>query len=157
MLLKKIFDRAGLERMLAFWRFKGKQVSFSYGMFDSLKPGNIEMLTQAANRGDVLLVAVKSDDLVESLKGKGFLAHNQFNRAYMVASQMLVSGVFVVNKDELTEMVSMVKPSSITCCNMISSEELEALRKGIGAGGHVFQVDTSLTVEEPLPEAPKED
>jgi len=140
---RKIFDSVELDQMLAFWRFRDLSVSMAYGTFDILKPGTIEMLIMAAEKGQVLLVAVKPDTIVQKHKGEGFPLNNQCDRAFTVASQMLVSGVHVVEVEDPLELVEKVKPVAIYCCDI----EVNAFQKIEEWGGEFFKVDTDKAVE----------
>lgn len=144
---KKILDSVGLHRMLAFWKFKGFKVAMAYGTFDGLKPGAINMLIQAANKGSVLLVAVKPDEVVKKHKGEGNPAYNQCNRAIMVASQLLVSGVYLVEEEDPTELVKKVQPVALAYCVNAAEIEVKAFEQVKDWKGEVIQVDTSKTFE----------
>ena len=97
----KILSKSELKRKLAFWRYKDQRIVMVYGTFETLKPGIVDMIMQAANQGDVLLVALRSDRLVQKQKGEGCPQFNQFNRAYVLASLLQVSGIVVVEEDEI--------------------------------------------------------
>ena len=145
---RKILGQEELERMLAFWRFKDKSVSLAYGTFDVLKPGSIEMIIQAANKANVLLVAVKSDDLVAKQKGAGNPLNHQCNRAMALAAQMLVSGVYIVGSEDPSALVELVKPAVIVHCKNSTEKEISAFKKIIEREGEVLEVDTSTAIEQ---------
>lgn len=144
---KKILDSVGLDRMLAFWRFKGLKVAMAYGTFDGLKPGAIDMLFQAANKGSVLLVAVKPDDVVKKHKGEGNPSFNQCNRATMVASQLLVSAVYLVEVEDPTELIQKVQPVALAYCMNAADIEVKAFEQVKNWKGEFIQIDTSKTFE----------
>lgn len=51
------------------WRQEGQKLVFTNGCFDLLHGGHIWLLQQAKTWGDILLVAVNSDESVRLLKG----------------------------------------------------------------------------------------
>ncbi len=50
-------------------RIKGKKMVFTNGCFDVIHAGHIDMLQKAKSKGDVLVVAINSDDSVHRIKG----------------------------------------------------------------------------------------
>jgi bifunctional ADP-heptose synthase (sugar kinase/adenylyltransferase) len=149
-LYRKILNQVALKRILAFWRYKDQRITMAYGTFETLKPGNVDMLVQAANHGDVLLVAIRSDKLVKNQKGEGRPIYNQFNRAYILASQLMVSGICVVEEGTLFELVDMVRPDFTAFCKNASEEEKKVLQGVIDWGGEYVEVDTEKTLSEPI-------
>jgi D-beta-D-heptose 7-phosphate kinase/D-beta-D-heptose 1-phosphate adenosyltransferase len=150
-LYRKILNQVELKRRVAFWRYKDQRITMAYGAFDMLKPGNVDLLIQAANKGEALLVAIRSDEYIKSQKGDGNPIHNQFNRAYMLASQLLVSGICVVEKDEVSELINMVRPVAIAFCKHAPEGEKEIFRKVKDWNGEAIEVDTDIVLEEPAP------
>jgi len=144
---KKILGRAELERLLAYWNFKKQKVSLAYGTFDVLKPGTIDMIIQASNRGDVLLVAVKTDELVANHKGEGNPTNHHCNRAFAIASLQLVSAVHVVNTEDPSELIDLVKPTTVVCCKHAVDIETRAFDRVHDWGGEVIQLDTDRPIK----------
>jgi len=144
---KKILSPEDMGRMVAFWHFKNKSISLAYGTFDVMKPGTIEMIIQAANKGDVLLVAIKPDDLVAKHKGAGNPKNQQSNRALTIAAQMLVSGVYIVEEESPSKLVEQVRPAAITACKHATEREIKAFEQVKEWEGDVFIVDTDEPVD----------
>lgn len=48
---------------------KGKKIVFTNGCFDILHLGHVEYLNEAKAQGDLLIVAINSDESVRKLKG----------------------------------------------------------------------------------------
>ena len=65
---KIIHDRAQLVDVLGGLRAAAKRIVMTNGCFDLLHVGHVRALEDARSRGDVLLVAVNSDDSVRRLK-----------------------------------------------------------------------------------------
>jgi len=148
-LYRKILNQVALKRMLAFWRYKDQRITMAYGTFETLKPGNIDMLIQAANHGEALLVAIRSDILVNKQKGEGRPIYNQFNRAYVLASQLMVSGICVVEEGAFHELIDMVRPDFIVFCKNALEDEKKVMQGVIDWGGEYVEVDAEITLSEP--------
>src|ERR1700683_3774671 len=63
------FTRAELVCARSHWKRAGKTVVFTNGCYDILHPGHIRLLEQARSLGDVLILALNTDDSVARLKG----------------------------------------------------------------------------------------
>ncbi|MFA4862955.1 MAG: adenylyltransferase/cytidyltransferase family protein, partial [Bacteroidales bacterium] len=61
----KILDHKVLENRLAMWRFLNNKIVFTNGCFDILHRGHIEYLSQARDRGAVLIIGLNSDASVK--------------------------------------------------------------------------------------------
>lgn len=144
---KKIIGKEQLKRLLAYWNFKDQKVSLAYGTFDVLKPGTIDMIIQASSKGDVLLVAVKTDELVGKHKGAGNPTNHHCNRALAVASLQLVSAVHVVNTEDPSEFIDMVKPTAVVYCKHAGDVETRAFDKVHEWGGEVIRLDTDRPIK----------
>jgi len=66
----KIRDRASLQVELEARRAAGQRIVLTNGCFDVLHAGHVTSLRQAREQGDVLVVALNSDDSVRRLKGE---------------------------------------------------------------------------------------
>ena len=73
----------------------GKKIVFTNGCFDLLHLGHVRYLEQAKALGDVLIVAVNSDDSVRALKGKGRPLIPQDQRAEIMAALACVDFVII--------------------------------------------------------------
>ena len=67
----KVKERDELASVLADLRAEGKRVVFTNGCFDILHAGHCTYLELARGAGDLLVVALNSDESVRQLKGDG--------------------------------------------------------------------------------------
>ena len=67
---EKIKERDELEEILEDLKRRGKKVVFTNGCFDILHIGHIRCLEEAKRLGDILVVALNSDQSVRSIKGQ---------------------------------------------------------------------------------------
>ena len=106
----KILDRHALERNLAFWRFKSRKIVFTNGCFDILHRGHVEYLSQARNKGDVLVVGLNTDASVRRLKGANRPVNPQEARAMVLASLFFVDAVVLFDENTPYELIKTVQP-----------------------------------------------
>jgi rfaE bifunctional protein nucleotidyltransferase chain/domain len=106
----KIFDRALLANRLAMWRFLNNKIVFTNGCFDILHRGHIEYLSQARDKGAVLIIGLNSDASVKRIKGEGRPVQDEMSRALILASLRFVDAVVMFDEDTPYELIKLVKP-----------------------------------------------
>jgi rfaE bifunctional protein nucleotidyltransferase chain/domain/rfaE bifunctional protein kinase chain/domain len=103
-------DITGLTRMVAEARALGARIVFTNGCFDVLHRGHIGYLVQARQLGEVLIVAVNSDESVRRLKGPGRPVNPQEDRAGVLAALGCVDHVIIFDDDSPTDLLEAIRP-----------------------------------------------
>jgi D-beta-D-heptose 7-phosphate kinase/D-beta-D-heptose 1-phosphate adenosyltransferase len=106
----KVLDRAALATRVATWRLAGKRIVFTNGCFDLLHAGHLSLLQTAARQGDVLVLAINSDDSVARLKGAGRPLMSATERAALLAALECVDAVTIFPEDTPLETIALVRP-----------------------------------------------
>ncbi len=106
----KLFDEASLLNTVCDWRDAGMRIVFTNGCFDVLHSGHVRYLEQAATLGDVLIVAVNSDDSVRRLKGKTRPINELKDRMLLLAGLASVDAVVAFDEDTPEDLVCAVRP-----------------------------------------------
>ncbi len=107
---RKLVDLAQLGSIIADLHRAGQQVVFTNGCFDILHPGHILHLQQARQEGDVLVVALNSDESVRQLKGPGRPVFNEQERATVLAALEPVDYVIVFDTLRVTAIIEAIQP-----------------------------------------------
>lgn len=81
----------------------GKTVVFTNGCFDVLHGGHLHLLSEAKKRGDVLVVALDSDENVRRLKGSQRPVQDEQTRAKILAAMDIVDAVTIFNDTDENE------------------------------------------------------
>ena len=84
-----------LARQVAAHRAEGQRIVLTNGCFDVLHSGHTRYLNQAKQLGDVLVVALNSDESVRRLKGPGRPINNGADRAAVIAALSCVDYVTI--------------------------------------------------------------
>ena len=92
------------------WKRDGKQVVFTNGCYDLLHPGHIRLLESARNLGDILVLALNTDDSVARLKGPSRPLLTLEQRAQMAAALQAVDVVTSFDEDTPRELIAAVLP-----------------------------------------------
>jgi len=107
---RKLFSPKVLKGILDSLKARGKRIVFTNGCFDLLHPGHLDLLRQARREGDVLVVAINSDESVRRLKGPGRPVFSQDERAALLAGLEFVDFVTVFEEDTPYEVISLLRP-----------------------------------------------
>lgn len=81
------------------------------GCYDVLHRGHIDLLTRAAELGDLVIVGINSDAAIKRLKGPTRPINNQDDRIAMLRALRMVDTVFVIDSDTVTSAILEVKPA----------------------------------------------
>jgi len=99
-----------LERQMELHRAQGQRIVLTNGCFDVLHSGHTRYLNQAKQLGDILVVALNSDDSVRRLKGAGRPINNMVDRAAVVAALSCVDYVTVFDTPTATPLIRRLRP-----------------------------------------------
>lgn len=103
-------DREALVRALDAERAAGRTVVLANGCFDLLHVGHVRYLLGAAAEGDILLVAINSDESVRRNKGAGRPLQPEDERAEILASIEGVDYVTVFGEPTADDLIRAVRP-----------------------------------------------
>ena len=90
-----------------------ERVIFTNGVFDILHKGHFELLNEARNLGDKLIVGINSDESVKRLKGETRPVNNQTKRIAQLEMLPWVDEVVVFEEDTPYELIKQIKPHVI--------------------------------------------
>lgn len=136
----KVFERDRLVEQVANWRRSGKQIVFTNGCFDLLHAGHLELLHQAAQLGDVLVVAINSDASVRRLKGRERPLVAERERAAMLAALDCVDAVTIFDEDTPLEVLEAIRPDVLVKGQDYRVEQVIGRELVESAGGRVILV-----------------
>lgn len=106
----KFLDRDALVAARATWKQQNKKVVFTNGCYDLLHPGHIRLLESARSLGDVLILALNTDDSVARLKGPTRPLLPLEQRAAMACAVQAITAVTSFDEDTPRELIAAVLP-----------------------------------------------
>jgi rfaE bifunctional protein nucleotidyltransferase chain/domain len=109
----KLMSRDELQKQSNRWKLQGRKIVFTNGCFDILHKGHLELLTQAAALGDILVVGVNADLSVRKLKGDERPVNDESFRSLMLASLAIVDAVCIFPEDTPLELIQSIMPDII--------------------------------------------
>lgn len=87
-----------------------KTVVFTNGCFDILHSGHVDYLNKAKSFGDILIVALNTDESVKRIKGEKRPIVSQQHRAFLVSNLKSVDYVTFFDEDTPKEIIDALVP-----------------------------------------------
>jgi D-beta-D-heptose 7-phosphate kinase/D-beta-D-heptose 1-phosphate adenosyltransferase len=106
----QVLDAARLVELVRTEREHGARVVFTNGCFDVLHSGHVGYLAEARDLGDLLIVAVNSDDSVRRLKGPQRPVNATADRVAVLTALSCVDAVVVFDEDSPAALIEAVRP-----------------------------------------------
>ncbi|MCA2967256.1 MAG: adenylyltransferase/cytidyltransferase family protein [Acidobacteriaceae bacterium] len=108
--MAEFYTRAELVEQRARWKSEGRKVVFTNGCYDILHPGHVRLLESARSLGDVLVLALNTDDSVARLKGPTRPLLSEQQRTQMALALAAVDAVTLFDEDTPRELIAAVLP-----------------------------------------------
>src|SRR5690242_17122035 len=134
--MSKFYTRGELLAQRSAWKSESKKVVFTNGCYDILHPGHIRLLERARSLGDVLILALNTDESVQRLKGPSRPFFSEDQRSRLALQLEAVDAVTLFDEDTPRELIAEVLPDVLVkgadwAHFIAGSEEVKA------AGGEV--------------------
>ncbi len=107
----EVLSREALARRVASDRARGVTHAFANGCFDLLHVGHVRYLEAAKQEGDVLVVAINSDESVRRNKGEGRPLVPQDERAEVLAALRCVDYVTAFGETTADDLIRALRPN----------------------------------------------
>ncbi len=108
---RKIVALDKLLTLRELWRWEGRKVVFTNGVFDILHAGHVKVLEKAKAQGDLLVVGINSDASVKALeKAPGRPINKWRDRAEVVAALACVDAVVSFGESTPEKLMSRLRP-----------------------------------------------
>lgn len=133
----KLISESLLVEKIADAQAKGKKVVFTNGCFDVLHKGHAHLLRQAETFGDMVVVALNSDESVRRLKGNDRPINNLQDRAEMLSHLSPVNWVVAFEQDTPQELIEKLKPDVLVKGGDYAVDDIIGAEFVTGRGGEV--------------------
>ena len=122
-------------------RAAGKRIVMTNGCFDLIHPGHIHYLQQAADLGDVLVVAVNDDDSVRRLKGPSRPLNSVADRMAVLSALQAVDYVVSFGEDTPASLIETIAPDVLVKGGDYTVEQIAGHESVLARGGDVIILD----------------
>ena len=136
----KIVSQDELVQIAAREKRAGRRVVFTNGCFDLLHPGHVRCLADARRLGDLLIVAVNSDQSVRGNKGADRPLVPQQDRAEVLAALASVDYVAIFDEPTPRELISRVLPNILVKGADWALDQVAGREEVETAGGQVISI-----------------
>lgn len=133
----KIFTLQALLHQVSRWRLVNKKIVFTNGVFDILHEGHIASLSDAAQYGHILIVAINADASVKRLKGASRPVNNENSRMLLMASLVMVDAVILFEEDTPLNLITAILPDVLVKGGDYTIEQIAGAKEVISNGGEV--------------------
>ena len=139
--MDKFLDTPALESLVDLMRTNKQSIVFTNGCFDLLHPGHMEYLQKAKTLGDVLIVALNSDDSVRQIKGESRPVNSLNDRMAMLAALECVDFVTSFQEDTPYNLIDAIKPDILVKGGDYTKDEIVGADIVEDNGGEVKILD----------------
>jgi D-glycero-beta-D-manno-heptose 1-phosphate adenylyltransferase len=108
--MAKLYTREQLVAQRRIWKSEGRTVVFTNGCYDILHPGHVRLLERARGLGDILVLALNTDDSVQRLKGLSRPIMSETERVRMALQLAAIDAVTLFDEDTPRELIAEVLP-----------------------------------------------
>jgi rfaE bifunctional protein nucleotidyltransferase chain/domain len=137
----KIKSRPELAVLIERHQSRKQRVVFTNGCFDLLHPGHVRYLECARSLGDILVVAVNSDESVRRLKGPSRPVLPECDRCEVVAALQCVDYVTVFREDTPLEVIEQLRPDVLVKGGDWPKDKIVGRQSVEDRGGQVVTID----------------
>jgi len=102
-----------------------KKIVFTSGCFDILHLGHLRFLQTAKTFGDILILALNSDDSIKRVKGPGRPIINQHDRAELLLALGYIDYIVFLNANTACNMISEIRPDIYVKGNDYNQKDYE--------------------------------
>jgi D-beta-D-heptose 7-phosphate kinase/D-beta-D-heptose 1-phosphate adenosyltransferase len=122
---------------VARWRKEGEKIVFTNGCFDLIHPGHVELLEQAKELGDRLIVGLNSDRSIRRLKGPGRPIISEEDRLRVLSAFEAVDAVILFDEDTPLALIQAIRPDLLVKGGDYEGREVVGAVEVKGWGGEV--------------------
>lgn len=126
-----------MQETITAWKFAGKKVVFTNGVFDLLHLGHVTYLAKAADLGDKLIIGLNTDASVKRLKGESRPINDQNNRAALLASLFFVDAVVMFDADTPRDLIAQLLPDVLVKGADYTVDQIAGSKEVLANGGEV--------------------
>jgi rfaE bifunctional protein nucleotidyltransferase chain/domain len=123
---------------------EGKSVVFTNGCFDLIHAGHIDYLCKAKQMGDILIVALNTDESVKRIKGKKRPITNEDERLFVMDNLKCVDIVTTFDEDTPANIIDELIPDVLVKGADWSIENIVGSSTVLSNGGKVKNIEFTV-------------
>ena len=108
--MSKLKTLSALKKIIKKFKKQKKRIVFTNGCFDLIHPGHIQLLAQAAKKGDILVVGLNSDISVKKIKGKSRPIMDERSRVRILEAIEVIDYIIFFNEATPYSLIKALRP-----------------------------------------------
>jgi D-beta-D-heptose 7-phosphate kinase/D-beta-D-heptose 1-phosphate adenosyltransferase len=140
MTIDKIKTLNELKEIVSDLKTQGKKIVFTNGCFDLLHIGHVKYLQQAKTYGDILIVAINSDESIKAIKGNTRPLMPQEDRAQILAALTCIDYIIIFDETDPVRLISELIPDVLIKGGDYQLNEIKGREIVISSGGKVLTI-----------------
>jgi rfaE bifunctional protein nucleotidyltransferase chain/domain len=137
---QKIVKLQDLKKRVFRWKFLGKKIVFTNGVFDIVHPGHVDYLHKASLEGDILIVGLNSDASVKTLgKAENRPINTEWARAFVLAGLHSVGSVVVFDNSNPFDLIKDIMPDVLVKGGDYDGRETNKISKTYIVGSDIVK------------------
>ena len=137
---KKIASRSEIQEIARRLKAQGKKVAFTNGCFDLIQVHHVRCLQEAKSHGDVLIVAINTDESVRKIKGPPRPIVPEKDRAEMLAALECVDYVTMFGENTPHNVLREILPDVLAKGGDYGKDEIVGREIVEGNGGRIVRL-----------------
>lgn len=133
----KLVSRDFLVKRINDAHAKQQTVVFTNGCFDVLHKGHAHLLREASTHGDMVVLALNSDQSVQRLKGEGRPINNLLDRAEMLSYFSSVDWIVSFDEDTPEDLIRLLNPDVLVKGGDYTPDQVVGADHVVSSGGEV--------------------
>lgn len=138
--LKKILSPEKLRKTFTSRFRRENKIVFTNGCFDLLHPGHVYYLNEARKKGDILVVALNTDESVQKIKGPTRPINNLKDRSQVMAALECVDYVTYFGEDTPLKIILKLMPDVVVKGGDYKISEIVGAKEVMAAGGKAYSL-----------------
>lgn len=138
--INKIQSLAGLKRIRASLKERGKRIVFTNGCFDLIHGGHVHLFEEAKKLGDVVVVAVNDDRSIRTIKGPTRPIFPLAERLEILAAFASIDYLVSFSEETPRKVISTLLPDVLVKGADWKMDEVVGRKEVEEAGGKVVRV-----------------
>ena len=123
------------------WKESGNKIVFTNGCYDLIHRGHIDLLSQAKNKGDKLIVGINTDRSVQQLKGDDRPIQTYDDRVIIINAINCVDMVVGFDENTPDKIIKELLPDVLVKGGDYSINQIVGADTVIANGGNVEIID----------------
>jgi D-beta-D-heptose 7-phosphate kinase/D-beta-D-heptose 1-phosphate adenosyltransferase len=143
---KKLIEESDLPALGDQLRAAGKKIVLTNGCFDFLHAGHVAFLQEARRLGDVLVLAMNTDDSIRRIKGAPRPIISQMQRGELLASIDAVDYITFFEADTPHQVIRALRPDLLVKGSNYTLQQVEGSELVQEYGGQIHTIPVTIDI-----------